>query len=1289
MPEQAPTPTRPWELAEPAIELAERWWAAAREAAEGRREDLVAAAVADPEGLTFARRFVDGVIRPEDPFVSALTLQRLAQQAPAFLTPGLRAMLRLGGLTSLAVPWAVQPIARRLLSTTIGQFLLDAPVRSAAPGRPDALGRALERVRAGGAVPVVNVLGEAVLGEQEAQRRRDAVLSVVGREDVEEVSVKLSAIASNLTAWSMRESAERLSARLTPLFERVLERVRSSGRGPVITLDMEEHRDLELTIDVFQRVLDEERFRSLPAGIVLQAYLPESVPALERLTAWARARVEDGGARIRVRLVKGANLAMERVEAVMRGWQPATLPDRTATDANFLRLLDLALDPERTGAVHVAVGTHNLYHLATAALLARERGVAEAFSAEMLLGMAPGAAAAVQKELGALRLYTPVVEPGAYSSAVSYLIRRFDELAAPGGFLAAVAGGQLEAERERFRAGLAAARDEPAPAARRRQDRSREWEPGQGGDALRRKPAPAAGDAEDGRLTEAVLGLVRGSSGQGPALAPAALPESVPVVSETGFVGEPDTDPSIEANRSWGLRILERARELEAIVRPAREEPVEPVEPEEPVEPDEQIAGQPEADAADAAEPAAATRPSAAPSAATPGLAGFDASMTLDLAAISEEAALEHRLRLVRAAARSWGARPASERAAALRRVALALAANRDRLIASMVAETGKTIAEADPEVSEAIDYARYYADRAVELESVDGAEFRPVGLTLVVPGWNFPVSIPAGGVLAALAAGSGVVLKPAPQARHTAAVLVEAIWEGGIGRDLLALADLRDAEGEPVEGELGRALVTHDDVDRVLLTGSFETAREFLSWKPEMHLIAETSGKNSIVVTPSADIDLAVADIVESAFGNAGQKCSAASVVILVGSMARNERFLGQLADAVRSLRVGPATDIATQLGPLVRPASGRLLHALTTLGVDERWLVEPRKLDQEGRLWSPGVRTGVQPGSFTHMTELFGPHLSIMHAGTLTEAIERQNAVEFGLTAGLHSLDAEEVGVWLDNVQAGNLYVNRGTTGARVERQPFGGWKRSAVGPGAKTGGPNYLWALADWAPREGTQSSTLHLRGLEDRVARVIEIAQPALSYEEFDVLRRAALGDAFVWGTEFGVVRDVSHLGIERNLLRYWPVPVVVRIAEGRPLHELLRVVIAGVLARSPMLVSSGIEVPRPLRLLLTDRGAGGVIESDEQWLERVEAMAARLSEADPTTLLDPAEPRRIRLVGDRDATARALGGSADIALWAQPVTRAGRLELMSFLREQAVSITAHRYGTPTDLTDRLF
>ena len=627
---------------------------------------------------------------------------------------------------------------------------------------------------------------------------------------------------------------------------------------------------------------------------------------------------------------------------------------------------------------------------------------------------------------------------------------------------------------------------------------------------------------------------------------------------------------------------------------------------------------------------------------------------------------------------------PADDRAKVLRAVARALEARRGELIEVAASETGKVFAEADVEVSEAVDFANYYAATARELDRVSGAVFVPAALTVVAPPWNFPVAIPAGGVLAALAAGSGVVFKPAPQARRCAAVVAEAVWAAldleGVDRDILALVDVD-------EEEHGQQLIAHPDVDRVILTGSWETAQLFRSWRRDLPLLAETSGKNAMIVMPSADLDLAASDLVKSAFGHAGQKCSAASLAILVGPVARSERFARQLVDAVRSLRVGAPSDPSSEVGPVIETPRGKLEWALTTLEEGESWLVAPELIEGSadadaalaGRLWRPGIRVGVGPGSRTHLEEFFGPMLGIMHASSLSEAVELQNAVAYGLTAGLYTQDPADLELWLDQVEAGNLYVNRGITGAIVQRQPFGGWKRSSVGAGTKAGGPNYLIGLGSWRPTAGgAPSSTLHLRGLDGRITTLIESAQPSLDYEAFEWLRRGALSDAVAWDREFGRVKDVSRLGVERNLFRYRPVEVAVRATKDAAWQALLRVVVAGVRAGGGMTISAPVGLPAGVRRALGDLDIAVFVETDEQWIERLQA--AR----------EDGDAPRVRLVGPaasvarvHDALVSATDGDVDIAVYAGEVTTAGRIELLPFLREQAVSITAHRFGNPDD------
>ncbi|MFC4137678.1 MULTISPECIES: bifunctional proline dehydrogenase/L-glutamate gamma-semialdehyde dehydrogenase [unclassified Microbacterium] len=1224
-------------LADSAVELARRW--VAEEAAE--QIDPAAARLAgvlqDRNGLPFTLGFVDGVMRPESLGAAASTLHRVAPLAPDFLPWYLRGAVRVGGAVAPVLPMPTVPIARRVLREMVGHLIVDA--------RPEKLGPAIEKLREDGSRLNLNLLGEAVLGEAEAKRRLDGIHELIRRPDVDYVSVKVSAVTSRISMWAFDQVVEETAKRLLPLY------VTAAMTNTFINLDMEECRDLDLTIAVFTRILEDPRLRDLEAGIVLQAYLPDALPALRELTAWARERVARGGARIKVRLVKGANLAMEHVDAVMHGWTPAPYDTKLDTDANYLRCLDEALWPRNTEAVRIGVAGHNLFDIAYAWLLAGERGVRPDIEFEMLLGMAQGQVKAVSREVGNVLLYVPVVAPAEFDVAISYLVRRLEENASSSNFLSAALelGTEprlFEREKMRFLDSVTRSRDHSLRIGpRRTQDRSAPAH-----ESVRPASAAPVADAD---LTGVVLGIAAGAetdaedddylqtavyarreatraqtTGSADGLR-RSRGIAAPGEGAPGFTNTADSDPSLPANREWARGVFERITAA--------------------------------------------------------GLSQLGLS-TLAAARIDDADVLARAVGRVRDAAASWGSRSAAERAEILLRAAAALEARRADLIEVAAIETGKVFSEGDIEVSEAVDFARYYASTAKELDAIAGAAFTPARVTVVTPPWNFPLAIPAGGVLAALAAGSGVVFKPARQARRCAAVIAECLWQAGVPRDVLTLVDIS-------ESGLGKQLITHPDVDRVILTGSWDTAALFRSWRPDLPLLAETSGKNAIIITPTADLDLAVADLVKSAFSHAGQKCSAASLAILVGPVGHSKRFARQLVDAVRSLHVAWPSDPEAEMGPMIEKPQGKLEWALTTLEGDEKWLIEPKRVpgDETGRLWTPGIRTGVRPGSRTHLEEFFGPVLGIMHAHTLSQAITLQNQVAYGLTAGLHTQDPDDLAVWLDRVQAGNLYVNRGITGAIVQRQPFGGWKRSSVGAGAKAGGPNYLIGLGTWrAQSRGKTSKTLHLRGLDSRISAVIEAAQPSLEFEQFERLRQAALSDAVAWDREFGQVRDVSQLVVERNLFRYRPVPVAVRATADAGLADVLRVVIAGIRAGAPFLLSVPDGLPAAVRRFLGILDLPISVETDAEWIDRMRGADAAEEEGVEAVIEQTPMPGRVRLVGGRDAVAElhaalatAVAGDPDIAVYDGEVTTAGRIELLPFVHEQSVTITAHRFGNPDD------
>ncbi len=1139
--------------------------------AERDQAQKIARMMDDPRGKALTIALADQAFRSHRPARVADQLRHLLDRygAPGYMEWWERSALTLGGVLAHYLPsMVVPPLVARLRQETRTVIL---------PGEEAELRRYLQKRRQSDTRLNLNQLGEAILGEEEANRRLQAYLDLLARSDVEYISVKISSILSQINLVAFDTTVDLVKARLRILYRQALHHLylHSGGeRTPkFINLDMEEYRDLHLTVAAFCQVLDEAEFLSLSAGIVLQAYLPDAHQVQRTLTAWALQRVAAGGAPIKVRIVKGANLAMERVDAALHGWAQAPYTRKLDVDANFKRMVDYGCRAEHTQAVHLGVASHNLFDIAYALLLREERGVQANVEFEMLEGMANHQARAVQQQAHGLLLYAPVVKSEDFHSAIAYLVRRLDENTAPENFLHDLFGLEPDSpawnrQRDRFLAActrIQEVSDQP----RRQQNRNTE------------QPAIAPGQP---------------------------------------FVNAPDTDFSLPANVAWAQAIFAQWQ-----ARPPAAIPL-------------QIGGEWVAGASS--------------------VAGTDPSRPDHVAyryAQADLAQVEQALAQAVAAQPSWATRPLEERKAHLLAAATELARRRDDLIGAMLLDTAKTVTEGDAEVSEAVDFAHYYAHALDLLDEIGDCWPTALGVVVVTPPWNFPLAIPAGGVLAALIAGNSVILKPAAEATLVGWHLAQALWAVGIPQTVLQFLPCPD-------NEVGQALVTDARVGAVILTGSRETAQRFLDWKPTLRLFAETSGKNSLIITALADQDQAIKDLVRSAFGHNGQKCSAASLAICEAEIYDDPAFRRQLRDAVASLHVGSAWNPASLITPLTQPPSPALQRALTTLDEGEEWLLEPHMVDGNPHLWSPGIKLSVQPGSFFHQTECFGPVLGLMRAQDLEEAISLANATDYGLTSGIHSLDDREVTYWKARIQAGNVYINRHITGAIVRRQPFGGWKASVVGPGAKAGGPNYVLQLLHWA-------QIAHPAQNAELPPALIILLKHALDHmpdkRDWELLRASAVSYAWAWQTHFSQKHDPSQVLGESNIFCYRLCRgIVLRVGKGVAPLDVAQVLLAVRTCGQSLTVSLAPDQENAW-LWLIDEPNVFVIEEDEAGL------AARLV---ATRAYD-----RLRTLGAISEELQRAAHHAGVAIIDAPVLANGRLELRWYLHEQAISQTKHRYG----------
>lgn len=1108
------------------------------------------------------------------------------QGVPRFFSPLDRAMLR--GFQAFGgwLPGVSVPMVKSHMQHETANVIL--------PAEPELLGGHLRQRTEQGVRMNVNFLGEAILSEAEASRRMEQYLEALKAPETEVFSVKISTLYSQMSPIARGHTIATVCDRLERFYHLAAKETFTRADGTTVPkfiyLDMEEYRDLSLTCEVFMRTLSRSGLENVAAGIALQAYIPDSARWQRDINDWARQRVAAGGAPVTIRLVKGANMEMERFEAAIKGWPQAPFKTKRETDANYKRMLQEGLKPGNLAAVRLGIASHNLFDVAYALVCVIEAGAMGRVQFEMLEGMANHQRRALFERITNLLLYAPVCRKEHFLSAIGYLIRRLDENTGPENFLRHTFSLTTDSsEWQELEKGFLDAFDllpTLSDAPRRRQDR---------------------------RL--------------GPSAPPAALHP---------FTNEPDTDWSLPHHAEWALSIIGEWQPLRGANAP--EIPLV-------------IAG-------DKIMEGRAIRECMDPS--RPGI----------VVGRYRQAASTDVIRAVECAAQDedhWRSLSPSARKATLQHVAQQLREARADLMGAALADGGKTLMESDPEVSEAVDFVEFYAESArwfaEDMSPRVTAKGR--GVVVVVPPWNFPIAIPCGGIAAALAAGNTVILKPASDAVLIAWELCQCFWRGGISQRTLQFVPCSG-------GQEGGELVQHPKVDAVILTGGTETALSMLRAKPDLRLSAETGGKNATIVTALADRDQAIKNVLHSAFSHAGQKCSATSLLLLEAEVYDDPEFKRAIVEAAQSITVGSAWDVKTKMGPLIRPPAGDLQKALLALEPGESWALAPRNLEDNPHLWSPGIKWDVSPGSVTHLTEFFGPVLGVMRFEKLPEAIDMVNQTGFGLTSSLESLDDREQAEWKAGIRAGNLYLNRGTTGAIVLRQPFGGMGKSAFGPALKAGGPNYVAQFMQFEEKGVPQRSEEALESpvLEQWthwVARQRDQEPP----DRNRLLAAFASYDRW-WREEFSAQHDHFLLPGQDNLRRYRRVPALrVRLSPQDSWFELVARFAAAALTSERVILS--VDPGLDNRVLWLWQDLSGDCDTGVQFITETDAQLTAAVTARQCDRLRYAAPSRV------PEEVRRAANEANIFIADSPVLVEGRIELLWYLREQSLSFDYHRYG----------
>jgi len=864
----------------------------------------------------------------------------------------------------------------------------------------------------------VDLLGEACLSDEEADEYQRRYLDLIhtlpaevaawkprarlesdhlGRIPRVNVSIKISSLSARCDPIDTEGSIDDLMRRLVPVLEA------ARDRGVFVNFDMEQFALKDLTLELFQRCCEKVDFQ---AGLAMQAYLKSGVEDARRLGEWARRT----GRVVSVRLVKGAYWDYETIHAEMKGWPCPVWNTKWQTDACFERMAEALLDaapamattgsatrrPPGRGGVKLALGSHNVRSIAAALAGLDERGLPrDAIELQMLHGMADQLKHAA-RELGLrVREYIPV---GRMIPGMAYLVRRLLENTSNESWL---------------RAGFAENADVGA--------------------LLRAPTAPEGGAGVPADLATVAAERHR--------LSPAAPG----VGDERPFFTEPPRDFADAGRRQAFAGAIARA----TVPRVANDRTPE------------------------------------------------HAARMVELAS----AALPH-----------WRDADVRLRARALTLAAEKMRRQRDGLSGVMIKESGKTWREADADVCEAIDFCEYYARGAVPLferarigrfiGELDEQWHEPRGVAVVISPWNFPLAICCGMTVAALVTGNPAIVKPAEQTPGVASIMCDILWEaidealanrggsdrGGGVQPPVTLAGVPFSRAVlqfcPAPGETtGAALVRDPRVALIAFTGSRDVGMDIVTaaapgspfadpslrsgFSHLKHVVCEMGGKNAVIIDTSADLDEAVLGVRYSAFGYQGQKCSACSRCIVVDPEGPDgpaiRQFTHRLVEATRALVVGDPALPGSDVGPVIDEEAQR-----TILGFVERAkayarlelaLPVPDALEaRTGRRFvGPHIFSGVGPEHELAREEVFGPVLAVMHAASFDEALRTANDVPYKLTGGVFTRKPAHIERARRRFRVGNLYINRGCTGALVARQPFGGF--GASGGGSKAGGPGYL--------------------------------------------------------------------------------------------------------------------------------------------------------------------------------------------------------------------------------------
>lgn len=875
-------------------------------------------------------------------------------------------------------------MAGKMIAKSIANNLTNMGKQFIAGAHPQEALPVLEELRANRMAFTVDLLGEAVVSEKEAEeylRRYLELMTVLseaqnqwsalgnGSQHLDwgvtpkiNISIKPSAMYSQMEARAFEYSVAMAKERLRPIFEKAME------IGAFVILDMEHSALKNLTLALYKSLMEESAFHDYPhTGMVIQAYLRESENDLREMIQWARKRKQ----RFSIRLVKGAYWDAEMVWARDKNWPFKVFTLKQETDANFEKLARLILENHQW--VRLACASHNIRSISYVIELAKELEVPqEALECQILYGMAEPVRNALRSIGLPLRIYAPV---GDIIPGMAYLVRRLLENTSNESFL-----------RQSFVKGVAKKE-------------------------LLRNPVE-------------LLSELKTSD--------EPLSEESPYMDKGDFRNEPPLDWTMAEHRERFSKALNKSRKGFPLKVPlfidgkkvSTKKEIRSTNPNDPQE-------------------------------------------VIGVLAAAGQAEAQRGIQAAKAAFPAWRDTDPRIRAEYLFKAGEAARKMRYGLAALQVHEVGKTWSDADADVCEAIDYLEYYGREMLRLASpqrmgsVPGESshlfYEPRGVGAVIAPWNFPLAISVGMTSAAIVAGNTVIYKPSSLSAIIG-YMVYRIFE--MSKLPAGVLNFLPGSGS----EIGELLVTHPDVAFIVFTGSKEVGFRIIELAGKQvegaslvkNVVAEMGGKNAIIVDADADLDEAVSYILHSAFDYQGQKCSACSRLIVLEE--NYDKLIDRLKAAAESIHLGPTEDPKTFMGAVIDESARSKIQNYIEIGREEGTLLLERFPPEiRGHCVPLTIFEGIRPEHRLAQEEIFGPVLAIIKVKDFQEALDVANGTEYALTGAVISRSPANIDKARKSFRVGNLYINRGCTGAVVGRHPFGGFKMSGVG--SKAGGPDYL--------------------------------------------------------------------------------------------------------------------------------------------------------------------------------------------------------------------------------------